>query len=82
MTSVANTVLSNGQIQLSFTPPVQSQIRMDSLWQEVQRAKATLEEAWPPASTIQIARNTEQEGDVNRASSSFPGSVPLLDLIT
>lgn len=55
---------------------------MDSLWQEVQRAKATLEEAWPPASTIQIARNTEQEGDVNRASSSFPGSVPLLDLIT
>lgn len=45
------------------------------------RAKATLEEAWPPASIVQVARNTEQEGDVKRASSSFSGSVPLLELI-
>lgn len=81
MTPVAKTVLSDGQIQQSFTPPVQSQMQ-DSLWQEVQRAKAMMEETWPPASIVQIARNTEQERDVKRASSSFPGSVPLLDLIT
>lgn len=46
------------------------------------RAKTTLEEAWPPASIVQVARNTEQEGDVKRASSSFSGSVLLLGLIT
>lgn len=38
-----------------------------------------LEKAWPPASIVQDERNTEQEGDVKRASSSF--SMPLLDLI-
>lgn len=45
------------------------------------RAKATLEKPWPPASIVQDERNTEQEGDVKRASSSFSGFVPLLDLI-
>lgn len=45
------------------------------------RAKATLGKAWPQASIVQDERNTEQEGDVKRAYSSFSGSVPLLDLI-
>lgn len=45
------------------------------------RAKAMLEEVWPLASIDQVATNTEQEGDVKRASSSFSDSMPLLDLI-
>lgn len=40
-----------------------------------------LEEHWPPASIVQDERNTEQEEDVKRGSSSFSGSVPLLDLM-